>query len=157
MVRRFVTGAGLLLAAGVAWAQRPELSAKDALDALYNQYRGKLPNCLDVSKAREAAEEDVQWLSRRFEQTGWSSIAPEYVASLNDLYYTVRDASNNRDLRRACEAVLAVMRDINIKRQDCREIVTAGQTFRLRSMSGRAARRCPIGKCTRYGFPPATA
>jgi hypothetical protein len=121
MVPRWAA-AWLLFASASAIAQEVPLSARDALDALYKQYRGKLPNCLDVSQARAAAEEDVLWLSRRFAQTGWSNLGPEYVASLNQLVVTLREAANNRDTRTACETALVVMRDVHIKRADCREI-----------------------------------
>ena len=111
-----------LLLAGSVFGQQTMLSAPDAMDAIYKQYRGKLPACLDVVQARKAAEDDIQWLSRRFAQTGWSHVGPEYVASLNDLLDSLRLAADNRDIRGACERVLAVMRDIHIKRNDCREI-----------------------------------
>ncbi|MBV8845387.1 MAG: hypothetical protein JO307_21470 [Bryobacterales bacterium] len=119
---RVCLAAGLALLAGCgALAQSRSLSAEAALDGLHKQYRGKLPNCFEVSQARRAAEEDADWLAHRLARAGWEKVGPEYTASLNALLYTLREAADNRDVRAGCEAALAVMRDVRIKRADCRE------------------------------------
>jgi hypothetical protein len=104
------------------YAQRPQLNAEAVMDALYKQYRsGKLPNCFEVGQARQAAEDDVDWLTHRFSNTGWSKIQPDYLANLNTLLYALKESAENHDVRAGCQLALEVMRDIHIKRDDCRE------------------------------------